>query len=104
MVQLSSVNSIRCIDVNSDGYPDLVLGGNLFGFQPQLEQVDGSTGDVLINDRKGNLLWTDAAQTGLTLKGQLKDIAEIHSKNQTLLLFLQNDERPLLYKLNIRKN
>jgi hypothetical protein len=69
-----------------------------------LEQVDGSTGDVLINDRKGNLLWTDAAQTGLTLKGQLKDIAEIHSKNQTLLLFLQNDERPLLYKLNIRKN
>ena len=104
MVQLSSVNVVHCMDVNGDGFTDLVLGGNLFGFQPQLEQVDGSTGDVLINDHKGSFLWTDAAQTGLNLKGQLKDIAEVRSKRQTYLLFLQNDEQPLLYKLNSRKN
>ncbi|MGZ3845943.1 MAG: VCBS repeat-containing protein [Flavisolibacter sp.] len=103
MVQLSSVNAIHCMDVNNDGFPDLVLGGNLFNFQPQLEQVDGSTGDVLINDHRGNFLWTDAAQTGLVLKGQLKDIVEIRSRNKIGLLFLQNDEQPLLYKLNILK-
>ncbi|MGZ3938587.1 MAG: FG-GAP repeat domain-containing protein, partial [Flavisolibacter sp.] len=103
MVQLSSVNAIHCMDVNNDGFPDLVLGGNLFDFQPQLEQVDGSTGDVLINDHRGNILWTDVAQTGLVLKGQLKDIVEIRSRNKIGLLFLQNDEQPLLYKLNILK-
>ena len=33
VIQFSSVNAIRCIDVNADGYPDLVMGGNQFLFQ-----------------------------------------------------------------------
>jgi hypothetical protein len=103
MVQLSSVNAVRCMDVNHDSFPDLVLGGNLFNFQPQLEQLDGSMGDVLINDGKGNFSWSDASQTGLNLKGQLRDIAEIHSGNRIFLVFLQNDELPLMYELNDRK-
>jgi hypothetical protein len=103
MVQLSSVNALRCLDVNHDGFIDLVLGGNLFNFQPQLEQLDANSGDVLINDGKGNLLWTDAAQTGLNLRGQLRDIATIHLKNKTILVFLQNDEVPLVYELNEKK-
>jgi enediyne biosynthesis protein E4 len=100
IVQLSSVNAAQIVDVNQDGFIDLVLGGNLFNFQPQLEQLDANTGDVLINNGKGNFLWTDASQTGLNLKGQLRDIAEIHSKNKIFLVFLQNDETPLLYQLN----
>ena len=103
MVQLSSVNAVRCMDVNDDGFTDLVLGGNLFNFQPQLEQLDGNMGDVLINDGKGNYTWTDASETGLNLKGQLRDIAKIHSGNKTFLVFLQNDELPLMYELNDRK-
>jgi hypothetical protein len=103
MVQLSSVNAVHCMDLNHDGFPDLVLGGNLFNFQPQLEQLDGNMVDVLINDGKGNYTWTDASETGLNLKGQLRDIAEIHSGNKTFLVFLQNDELPLMYELNDRK-
>jgi hypothetical protein len=91
------------MDVNNDGYIDLVLGGNLFNFQPQLQQLDACMGDVLINDHKGNFLWTNASQTGLNLKGQLRDIAEIHINNKRFLLFLQNDEQPLLYQLNDQK-
>jgi hypothetical protein len=104
MVQLSSVNAIHCMDINHDGFIDLVLGGNLFNFQPQLEQLDGDMGEVLINNGKGSFYCMDASQTGLNLKGQLRDIAEIHSKNKTFLLFLQNDERPLLYEFNKNKN
>jgi hypothetical protein len=104
MVQLSSVNAVHCMDVNQDGFMDIVLGGNLFNFQPQLEQLDANLGDVLINNGKGNFLWIDASRTGLNLKGQLRDIAEIHFNNKTFLLFLQNDELPLMYELNDKKN
>ena len=52
MVQLSSVNAIRSADLNGDGFPDLILGGNEFGFLPQFGRLDGSFGDVLINDGK----------------------------------------------------
>jgi enediyne biosynthesis protein E4 len=100
MVQMSSVNAIHCLDINNDGHTDVVLGGNQFDFQPQLGRLDASQGDILINDGKGNLQWTEAARTGLQLRGQLRDIAEIHERNKKYLLFLQNNEYPVLYRLN----
>jgi hypothetical protein len=99
-LQLSSVNSIHCIDINNDGYPDIVSGGNQFDFIPQLERLDASSGDILMNNGKGNFKWIEPAQSGLNLRGQLRDIAEIHSRNKKYLLFLQNDEYPVLCQLN----
>jgi hypothetical protein len=51
-IQLSSVKTILPVDVNHDGFIDLVTGGNEFGFQPQLGRLDASDGDILINDGK----------------------------------------------------
>jgi hypothetical protein len=99
-LQLSSVNSIHCMDINNDGYIDIVSGGNQFDFLPQLERLDASCGDILINDGKGNFKWIEPIQTGLKLKGQLRDIAEIQGRRKKYLLFLQNDEYPLMYQLN----
>ena len=99
MVQLSSMNAIQCIDVNHDGYTDIVSGGNQFDFIPQLERLDASSGDILINDGKGNFTRMESAQTGLNLRGELREIAELKTKDKTYLLFLQNDEYPLLYQL-----
>jgi hypothetical protein len=99
MVQLSSVNAIHCMDVNNDGYIDIVCGGNQFDFIPQLERLDASSGDILVNDGKGNFRWVESAQTGLNLRGELRDIAEVKSGSKTYLLFLQNDSYPVLYQL-----
>ncbi len=100
MSQLSCINTILPIDVNGDGFIDLVTGGNQFGFLPQFEKLDGSFGDVLINDGKGSFKWQQAKQTGLNFSGELRDIAAIKNKKGTYVLFLQNNEYPLLYKLN----
>ena len=86
--------------MNGDGIKDLVCGGNRFNFQPQLERLDASHGEILINDGKGNLKQMEPAITGLELRGQLRDIDEFKNKGGIYLLFLQNDEYPLLFKLN----
>ncbi len=99
-LQLSSVNVIHCMDMNNDGHTDVVSGGNQFDFIPQLERLDASSGDILINDGKGNFSWMEPAQTGLNLRGELRDIAEITRRNKKYLLFLQNNEYPLLFRLN----
>jgi hypothetical protein len=78
----------------------VVTGGNLFDFQPQLERYDASFGDILINDGKGNLRQVENSRTGLDLRGQLRDIAIIKNKSKKYILFLQNDQYPLLYKMN----
>ena len=100
MAQLSCINVIYCMDVNEDGVIDLVMGGNQFGFLPQFERLDASLGDVLINKGNGEFVWQDAAKTGLNLRGEERDIVEIKTKNGNCLLFLQNNEYPVLYKLN----
>ena len=100
MAQLSCINAIQPVDINFDGYPDLVTGGNQFGFLPQFEKLDGSFGDVLINDGKGGFIWQESKRTGIDLRGELRDIAIIKNAKGTFLLCLQNNEYPLLYKLN----
>ncbi len=101
MVQLSCVNAIRATDLNKDGFTDLLLGGNNFNFLPQLERLDAGMGDVLINDGKGAFNRVAAKSSGITLRGQVKDIIELQ-KNKSYL-FLQNNMYPVLYKLNEKK-
>ena len=72
MVQLSSVNAIHCTDINKDGLPDLILGGNNFGLQPQFSRLDASFGHVLLNMGKGVFNWIDAKQSGHGITGRNK--------------------------------
>lgn len=102
MIQLSCVNTILPLDVNKDGSTDLVMGGNQFGLLPQFEKLDGSFGDVLLNDGKGNFTWVPNVETGLNLRGELRDIVLLQYKSGLRLLFLQNDEYPLLYELQVK--
>ncbi len=101
MAQLSCINNVLATDVNADGYPDLILGGNQFGFLPQFERLDASFGDILLNDGKGLFTWQDAAVTGIDLKGEVRDIREIKGKTKNYILFLQNDAYPVLTEKNI---
>jgi enediyne biosynthesis protein E4 len=103
MCQLSCINVFYPIDLNNDKLPDLVTGGNQFGFLPQFERLDANFGDILINDGKGKFVWQDDAKTGINLRGEMRDIKEIKIKDETYLLFLQNNEQPLLMKLNKSK-
>lgn len=98
-VQLSSINTIYCTDLNKDGYPDLIAGSNHYGFLPQFGRLDASVGDVLINSGNGNFTWVSSEQSGLKLEGEVKDIVQIRSKKKYSLLFLRNNDYPLLYKL-----
>ena len=98
--QLSSVNAIYCRDVNRDGFIDLITGGNNSGFLPQLEKLDASFGDVFINNGKGSFTWMSANQSGLKVDGEVRDIAELKGKNKNYLLFLRNNDYPMMYKIN----
>jgi len=100
LAQLSTVNAVACTDINQDGSKDLVIGGNEFGFLPQFGRLDGSPGDILINDGKGNFSVIDRRKSGLDLRGQVRDIVGIPCKDDMLLLFLQNDEFPVMYTVN----
>jgi len=99
MSQLSCINVFYSLDLNNDKLPDLVTGGNQFGFLPQFERLDASFGDVLINNGNGKLIWQDDAKTGIDLRGEMRDIVEIKGRNKKFMLFLQNNEFPVLFEI-----
>ena len=103
-IQFSSVKTIFPFDINEDGKIDLVMGGNEFGFQPQLGRLDASKGDVLIGDGKGNFTVLTGLQTGLSLNGQVRDIVLVKRNDKPNLLFLQNNEFPVLYEVRKKTN
>ena len=99
-VQLSSVNAIAVEDVNADGKPDLILGGNDFNLLPQFCRLDGSYGHVLLNKGNRHFEWLYPDRSGLQLGGQIRDIVTINGKDKSYVMILQNNETPVLYRLN----
>ena len=100
MTQLSSLNAVYCTDLNGDGNIDLVAGGNKFNFQPQFGRLDASFGDVLINNGDARFTSLEPKESGLELTGEIRDIVAIDHPDHKSLLFLRNNEFPVLYGLN----
>ena len=67
-VQFSSVNAIKCTDVNGDGKTDLVMGGNNFELLPQFSRLDASYGHVLINKGDRYFQWLSPKVSGLEVR------------------------------------
>jgi hypothetical protein len=99
MTQLSCVNAIHCTDINGDGLTDIVLGGNKFEFLPQFSRLDASFGNVLTNKGHKQFECLLPNVSGLELRGEIRDIVEVPFKNSRCLLFLQNNDNPVLYQL-----
>ena len=100
IAQLSSINSLLCRDINHDGKIDLIFGGNITDCLPQFGRLDASYGTVLLNS--GNRQFTEMppSQTGISVTGMVRDIEMIKGLKDNYLMFLRNDDYPVMYKLN----
>ncbi|NIJ55727.1 hypothetical protein FHS68_004920 [Dyadobacter arcticus] len=100
MVQISCLNAIESEDVNHDGKPDLIVGGNFTHFIPQLGSLDACRGNVLIN--KGNMQFDVllSKQSGFAIDGEVKQISPITIQGAPYLINLVNNAAPVLFKVN----
>jgi hypothetical protein len=99
-VQFSSLNASLAMDVNGDQKLDLVMGGNQFGFLPQFGRLDANYGLVLINKGKRQFHVMEDKASGLAITGQVRDIIALPTKTAQQVLFIRNDDFPVLLKLN----
>jgi len=88
-------------DVNGDGRKDLIMGGNRYGFPPQFGRLDGSYGDVLINEGGRKFRWIEPVRSGILVKGEVRDIKEISRANGSkMIIYLVNDDYPKAFGLH----
>ncbi len=75
--QLSSVNGIIASDVDNDGHMDIIIAGNLYGFEISTPRNDASLGLFLRGNGKGDFVPFTHDKSGLSIKGDVKQFAQI---------------------------
>ncbi|TXE08916.1 VCBS repeat-containing protein [Algoriphagus aquimarinus] len=93
----SSLEAIAIDDLDGDGNFDLILGGNKTEVSPYLGAFLGSQGLVLRGDGSGNFI--PMIDSGLLIKGNVRQIKVMEVDNQKWVLFLKNDGELEVYKV-----
>jgi enediyne biosynthesis protein E4 len=101
LAQITSINTIISQDFNGDGNLDLVIGGNMYGSEVETPRNDAGYGLLLKGDGKGNFMPVPAIQSGLMIKGEVKNSAIVKNKDaSTSILFAKNNDALQLTELN----
>ena len=100
-VQLSCVCSISCVDVNKDGFLDILMGGNNFEFKPQYSRLDANEGTLLINKEGLSFEWQDYNTSGFVVENEVKHLRQFKDKNGKIYVITAiNNEKPKIFKIN----
>lgn len=94
-VQFSSVNRILVDDVNDDGYPDLLLGGNDFNYRPQFGRLDAGFFNLVLGSSEG---FNSLAYSGIKSIGEVRGLKKMNINNKKHLLIGINNEKAQIYQ------
>ena len=90
--QFAPINKILVKDYDKDGHLDLVMGGNLYASEVETPRADAGLGLFLKGNGKGNFKALSPKESGLFLKGDVKDLAEITIRKRPHLLVAKNSD------------
>ncbi|MGZ3922589.1 MAG: VCBS repeat-containing protein [Flavisolibacter sp.] len=97
--QYSPVYKVLVEDFNDDGFPDLLLLGNNEYPRLKLGKMDANFGTLLLNDGKGNFVYSANKDNGLFIAGDTKDALVLRVTGNKYLLVTINGADLNTYKL-----
>ncbi|AWV98381.1 VCBS repeat-containing protein [Arcticibacterium luteifluviistationis] len=99
--QFAPVNAIEVADLNSDGFPDLILAGNEYHTEVSTGRSDASYGTVLLNENGKGWSAVPSYLSGLYLIGDVRSMLLLN--NGKNLLFGVNNALPAYFSLSANK-
>ncbi|WP_373397764.1 VCBS repeat-containing protein [Algoriphagus halophilus] len=92
IAQSFPIYAILPIDVNKDGNQDLILGGNQSFTRIRIGVIDAGLGLVMLGDGNGNFRPLSPAESGVSIKGDIKSILHIQTDLGTQILVGVNQQ------------
>ncbi|WP_236958658.1 FG-GAP-like repeat-containing protein [Joostella atrarenae] len=89
--QISPINQVLVDDYNKDGHLDALVAGNLYASEVETPRADAGIGLLLLGDGRGSFKDIPATNSGLYLRGDVKDLTTITVKNKNYILAAKND-------------
>ncbi|NUO01977.1 MAG: VCBS repeat-containing protein [Saprospiraceae bacterium] len=96
--QVAPVFGIAVEDFDGDGFKDIWLGGNFYGLKPEVGRHDSSRGVFLKGNKNKTFQYLPPKESGLFVKGEIRDAAVFKMKNDLGILIARNDSEALFYK------
>ncbi|HET7898354.1 MAG TPA: VCBS repeat-containing protein, partial [Flavisolibacter sp.] len=98
--QVAPVNAIVCDDLDSDGWPDLLLAGNEYQAEVITGRYDASYGCFLKGGANKKFQCVSPATTGFVVDGDVKDMALLPlAGNEKLLLVAVNNDSLKVFRV-----
>jgi enediyne biosynthesis protein E4 len=93
LAQISPINRILIQDFNQDGFPDLLIAGNMYNTEVETPRYDAGNGLILLGDGKGGFSPRNVGETGFFAPGNVKDLAIVQAaeKGKFWVLVANND-------------
>ena len=98
--QYSPVYAIATADVNDDGKMDMILAGNNSYTRIKFGRYKANHGVVLLGDGKNNFTYLPQNKSGLNVRGDVRSMQIIQSKNNSKIIFGVNDDSVKVAILN----
>ena len=84
-------------DYDGDGKLDLLVAGNLYQSKPETGISDAGYGLLLKGDGKGNFTGIKEQQSGVLVKGAVRNILQVKAGGKQLTVFALNNAAPVLF-------
>jgi hypothetical protein len=98
--QLTKLYAIFSTDFNDDGNLDLIIGGNQSRMKPELGINMGSYGAVFKGNGNGTFNYLSLSESGIFVRGEIREIVEVKNNKDQNLLFIRNNEEVISFKKN----
>jgi hypothetical protein len=97
--QFAPVYAIGSVDLNGDGHLDVLLGGNLEKTRVFTGKYDANYGIALLGDGKGSFTYLPQPKSGLSLRGDIRDMTMLAGKEGRKVVFWVNNGKGITYSL-----
>jgi len=91
-IQRSPIYGMQTVDVNQDGYLDVLMVGNDYGMEVSVGRMDAHDGIVAYGDGEGNFKVQDIGTSGFLVQGDAKALIQLHhaQSGQQIVIASQN--------------
>ncbi len=98
--QWTPIYALLAEDLDSDGSPEILMGGNLHAAIPQAGQYDAGYGVVLSRDSTGQFIEVPSSQSGFRINTEIRAIEALHFQEGTYIVVATSGGRLHILRSN----
>lgn len=102
--QFAPINAIYFFDIDHDHKKDLLTAGNFYEVNIERGRYDADYGTLLKNTGQGTFKWIPNFQSGVYIKGQVRDLEKINYQGQELITIVKNKDSLQFIRINPEKS